>query len=51
MGAKNSVKNPDEEGYHSVGKMLQGPVWNTVWHQSPANLETPDGFMNLIRVG
>jgi len=50
MGVENHIKNPDEEGYRSMGKMLSGPVWNTVWARSPADLETPDGFVNLIRV-
>jgi len=51
MGAENRVKNPDEEGYRSLRKMLQGPVWNAVSFWSPADLEIPDDFVNLIRVG
>ena len=51
MGAENCVKNSDEEIYRSMGKMLQGPVWNTLWFRSRADLETPDVFVNLIRVG
>jgi hypothetical protein len=50
MGVENHIKNPDKEGYCSLGKMLSGPVWNTVWDWSPADLETPDGFVNLIKV-
>jgi ppGpp synthetase/RelA/SpoT-type nucleotidyltranferase len=41
VSAKSHVENPEEEGYRSLGKMLQGP----------ADLETTDGFMNLVRVG
>ena len=50
-GAENRVENPDEEGYRSLGKMLQGPVRNTVWAWSLADLGTPEGFVNLVRVG
>jgi hypothetical protein len=48
---ENHVKNPDEEGYSLLGKMLQGSVLNTFRAQSPADLETHDGFVNLLRVG
>jgi hypothetical protein len=41
MRAENHIENPEEEGYCSLGKMFQ----------DPADLETTDGFMNLIRVG
>ena len=33
------------------GKMLQGVVRDTFWTQTLAALETPDDFMNLVRVG
>jgi hypothetical protein len=51
MGKEDCVEDPDQEGYRSLGKMLQGSVWYTVWARSLANLETPDGFVSLIRVG
>jgi hypothetical protein len=51
MGAENRVKNPDENRYRSLRKMFHGPVWNTVSFRSPADVEIPDGFVNLIRVG
>jgi len=51
MGEENCVEDPDQEGYRSLGKMLQGSVWYTVWARSLADLETPDGFENLVRVG
>jgi hypothetical protein len=51
MGAENRVENLGEEGYRSLGKMLQGPVRDTIWARSLADLETPDGSMNLVRVG
>jgi len=51
LGAENRVKNSEEEGYRSLGKMLQGPVWNTLWFRSPADLGTAHGFVKLIRTG
>jgi hypothetical protein len=30
MGVEDRVEDPDEEGYHLLGKMLIGPVRNTV---------------------
>jgi hypothetical protein len=51
MGADNRVENLGEEGYRSLGKMLQGPVRDTIWARSLADLESLDGFMNLVRVG
>jgi len=51
MGTENRIKNSDEERYRSLGKMLQRPVWNTLWFRSRADLETPEGFVNLIKVG
>jgi hypothetical protein len=50
-GVENHIKNPDEEGYSSLGKMLQGPVRNTIRALNPADLGTHDGFVNLLRVG
>jgi hypothetical protein len=41
----------DEEGYRPHGKMLQGPVPDTVRAWSLADLKASDGFQNLIRVG
>jgi len=41
MSAGNYIENPEEEGYRSLGKMFQ----------DPADLETTDGFVNLVRVG
>jgi len=51
MGEENCVEDLDQEGYRSLGQMLQGSVWYTVWTRSLADLETPDGFVNLVRVG
>jgi len=50
MGEENSIENPEKEGYRSLGKMLQGSVRYTVSARSLADLETPDGFVNLVRV-
>ena len=51
MGEENRIENLDQEGYRSLGKMLQGPVRDTVWARSLADPKTPDGFLNLVRVG
>jgi hypothetical protein len=48
---EDSVEDLDQEEYRSLGKMLQGSVWYTVWARSLADLETPVGFVNLVRVG
>jgi hypothetical protein len=47
----NSVKDLGEEGYHSLGKMLQGPVRYTVRVRSLADFESPADVLNLVRVG
>ena len=51
MGEENCIEDLGQEGYCSLGKMLLGPVRYTVWAWSLADLETPDGFLNLIRGG
>jgi hypothetical protein len=51
MGEENCVEDLDQERYRSLGKMLQGFVRYTVWAKSLADLGTPDGFVNLVRVG
>jgi hypothetical protein len=51
MGEEDSVEVLDQEEYRSLGKMLQGSVRYTVWARSLADLETPDGFVILFRVG
>jgi hypothetical protein len=51
MGEEDCIEDVDQEGYRSLGKMLQGSVRYIVWASSLADLETPDGFVNLIRVG
>jgi len=51
IGEEDCVEVPDQEGYRSLGKMLQGSVRYTVWARSLADLETPDGFVNLVSVG
>ena len=50
MGAENRVDTGDE-GNRSSGKMLQCPVRYTVRARSLADLETPDGFVNLVMGG
>jgi hypothetical protein len=46
MGEEDSVEYLDQEGYCSLGKMLQGSVRYSVWARGLADLETPDGFVN-----
>jgi len=51
MSAENRVEDTGEEGNCSLGKVLQCPVRCTIRAWSLADLETPDGFVNLIRGG
>jgi len=51
MGAKNRIDNHGKEEHRSLWKMLQGPFRDTVRARSLVDLETPDGFVNLFRVG
>ena len=43
MGEENQFENLSQEGYRSLGKMLLGPVRDTVCARSLAELENPDG--------
>jgi hypothetical protein len=51
MGEEYRDENLDQEVYRSLWEMLQGPVRDTVRARSLADLETPDGFLNLVRGG
>jgi len=51
MGAENRVEDTGEEGNRLLGKTLQRPVRYTVRARSLADVETPDGFVNLVRGG
>ena len=51
MGVENRVEGMGEEGNSSLGKMLQYPVRDTVQARSLADLETPDGCVNLVKGG
>jgi hypothetical protein len=51
VSEENSVKDLGEEGYRSLGKMLQDPVRYTVRARNLADYETPDDVLNLVRVG
>ena len=51
MGAENNVGDTGEEGNRSLGKMFQYLVRYTVRARSLADLETPDGFVNLVMGG
>jgi hypothetical protein len=51
MGEENCVKDLHQERYRSLRKMLLDSVRYSVWARSLTDLETPDGFLNLVRVG
>jgi len=51
MGDENDIQDQYQEGYSSLWEILQGPVRDTVRARSLADLQTPDGFLNLLRVG
>jgi len=51
MGEENRIANLGQEGNRPLWKMLHGPVLDTVWARSLADLETPDVFLNLVRIG
>jgi len=51
IGAENHIEDIGEEGNHSLEKMLQCPVRDTFGARSLTDLETPDGFVNLVRGG
>jgi len=51
IGAENRVEDTGEEGNRSLGKVLQSPVRYTVRARSFADLDTPDGLVNLVRGG
>ena len=51
MSEEDRVENLDQEGYRSLWEILQGPLRDTVRARSLADLETPDGFLNLHRIG
>ena len=50
MCAENRIEDTGEEVNRSLGKILQFPVRYTVRARSLADLETSDGFVNLIGV-
>jgi hypothetical protein len=51
VSEKDGVEDLDQQEYRSLGKTLQGSVRQAVRAGSLADLETPDGVMNFIRVG
>jgi hypothetical protein len=51
MGKEDRIEDQDQERYRSLREMLQGHARDTVRAGSLADLETPDGFLNLLRVG
>jgi hypothetical protein len=51
MGEENCFEGSDKVEYRLLEKMLQGSVRYTVWARSLADLETPDDFVKIVRVG
>jgi hypothetical protein len=51
LGAEDRIEDVDEERCRSHGKMLQGPIWDTVRAKSLADLKATDGFQNIVGVG
>jgi hypothetical protein len=51
MVVEDYIEYLDEEGFHLLGKTLQGSLQNTVWVWSLAEIETLDDFVNLASVG
>jgi hypothetical protein len=50
MGAEDRIEVLNKE-CRPTGKMLQGPGRDTVRARRIAQLEAPDGFLNLVWVG
>jgi len=48
---EDRVENVDQDGYRSLWEIFQRPLWETVRARSLADFETPDGFLNLLKVG
>ena len=51
MGEEHSIEDLNEKRYRSLGKMFQGSIRNTVGTWRLVDLETPDGFLDLVRFG
>ena len=51
MNSEDRIEKMEKEEYRPHGKMLQGPVRNTVWAQSLAHPEGADRVLNLVRFG
>ena len=51
MSAVNDVEDMGKEGNRSFGEELQCPVRDTVRARGLAELDTPDGCVNLVRGG
>jgi hypothetical protein len=51
MMGEHCIEDLNQEAYRSLGKMLQCPVQDTVLARRLVDLEKPDGFLDLVRVG
>ena len=51
MGEEHCIEDLNRERYRSMGKMLQVPVRDTIRARRLVDLENPDGFLDLVRVG
>ena len=50
MIEEHCIEVVNQEGYRSRGKMFQGSVRNTFRAWRLVDLETPDGFLDLVRL-
>jgi len=47
MGEEHCIEDLGQVGYRLLGKKLHGPVRDTVQAWTLADIETPDGFLDL----
>ena len=51
LGEEHFIKDLEQEGYRSLGKMLQAPVRDTIRARRLVDIETADSFLDRVRVG
>ena len=51
MGEEDRIEDQDQDSFRSLWEMLQSPVRDTVRTRSLAELETPDGFLIILKLG
>lgn len=50
LGVENRIENLGQERFSPLEKMQKNLVRDTVWARILADLETPNGFVNTVRV-